>query len=335
MLLSFLPLALIMVRAGGVDVVTIYFTRHASSQSNALLDLIRLSSKSPLRTDGETINEFYISRPTGFRVGFDAPLCEYGHSQARRLGILAKKNSTLFPVVRMLNGDMVIAVSNLVRTHQTFAEFISQYPAADLDVHVLSCLQEVYENTAAMCVKDGVTDPSEAVTSAIVRNLPRINWKIGDSDRIVDHNRRDSARDLRPRFAVFLRWLRNHARNGKSEFLITGHSQWLMKFFDASYPPNPSVILEIEQSLKNKKLGNASMMRFDFDLKNVQIVVGSVQILFDKVGESPEEVIGSSNDQNIGNWMVYENDGSTTELQVHEIDDDFVFVRMSEELITA
>ncbi len=261
--------------AGKEDYITIYFLRHGESQTNAIGDTIMWNLGFPKVLDLdplETVRNFGISGST--RITVDSPLSDFGHQQARKLGVnMFRNQNQVCPdrdhVTELINsGNALLAVSNLSRTQQTLANFLVQRPRsrrkAPVKIQILNCLQEVAENVSALTSKAGTDDPHEAVpfllrTDDFVWEFPR------GTTQVTDYNWLGTRKSLSSRFHEFIRWLRE---SDKSTVIVAGHSQWLLEFFRIKMiqPQN-----DIEAYLRMVKIDNAAMIKFNFDFNTGEI----------------------------------------------------------------
>jgi broad specificity phosphatase PhoE len=244
----------------------------------------------------------------------DAPLSVRGHNQAIALGedILARVSTqaddpkaVLRGLVR--DGNVVFGVSNLARTQQTMANFLNQCPedkgfTKPFQIEILNCLQELSHAHDAWSSKGGRTDPEQAVPSAL-RKRDLFAWRFAPGvSKVIDLNGTlgflrvgsyfRGRRDYMQRLEDFSVWLNGHYNQGHKTFLVAGHSTWLKALYKKRM--GNGATNRYEQTLRKTKLGNASMVKFTFELsarqeKKGAIVPGTTEVVRDVLQTFPSE----------------------------------------------
>jgi broad specificity phosphatase PhoE len=237
----------------------VYFIRHAESVSNAPVNRFKLKGFKWLKTEDERVED--LRRKSISRK--DAPLSDYGHSQARRLGVNVFKDSPPRIDEAAISGKkIVLAVSNLARTQQTMVNFLKQrVDEAPVDITILNCLQEANENGMAQLRYEEESEVEKVVMPALLEG-GIYKWDISRNKggKVVDYNRLNPPKEMHVRFTEFNKWL--DATEGDT-FLVAGHSGWLKEYINDFLTGDDQNVVEIQ--LHKTKLGNASMAKFVVD----------------------------------------------------------------------
>jgi phosphohistidine phosphatase SixA len=271
--------------------VTIYYIRHAESNWNAgktakaeMMSKLNPLAKASAHKQGPIVTDNDIV----FRVKdndrmVDAPLSPAGHMQSIALGkrVFGQKLEPALTNLESNPESIVLAVSNLARTQQTMANFLNQRnlkPRAT--INILNCLQEMSSSAArdARSVKDG-----RGISNAIPESMrtseaaKQFNWVLGyNVKNIVDINTVFGGKSPEARIGDFIEWLNHHYDLDDRTFLVAGHSSWLQKLYKKKFGEVGAENVE-ERILKKFKLGNASMIKFTFDLVANNIREGSIR----------------------------------------------------------
>lgn len=300
--------------------VTVYFIRHAQSVWNHLKGTV-VGKHEPddepesVPQEGDASQVIPdIALPfqvKGKNRVKDAPLSVLGHIQAIELGkdLFSddRKYAELAGLIKGNNG-IVMVTSNLARTQQTLANVLNQRKEQDkrpVDIEIANFLQETSSFLDAWSSKGGRTDAKDAVPESM-RDNSQFAWKFAHgTTRVEDLNEPlgavanfikgrmsghqvEAHRSAEARIADFIAWLIYHRREGKSKFLVSGHSSWLRKLFRTRLGRDTPDINIFEEVLMDKKLGNASVIEFTIVLDEADdrlgwIKPGSTKVIRDVV----------------------------------------------------
>lgn len=290
----------------------------ADGEEPVPLDVDDVDGPESVRTDevsGGNTGKSYVFQVKGAHRLTDAPLSSLGHEQAIDLGVDVfghPENVEYKYLAELIESEgITLCTSNLARTQQTLANFLNQRPVnkkTRVEIEILNCLQETSGFKDAWSSKAGRTDPEQAAPESL--RIPQFHWVFGHTTtQIEDLNGpvsgiahflkgkmsggvHESHRSAEARLADFTTYLNHHYDLNHKVFLVSGHSSWLRKLFRTRMGVGESN--EVEKILHDEKLGNASIIKFTFELNKTDrtgghIVPGSTVVIRDVVGTFSQE----------------------------------------------